>query len=338
MKKFMLPLAVLAATAAHAEMPNVNWSGDFRYRHENIDSWVNTDHNIQERIRARLQAKSDVTDSVSVRARITSGSNSITTTNQTLDGAGANKALEIDIFQASWKAADGVNVHLGKMANPMYTVGSSDIVFDSDITPEGIAISYEKGMFFANLGRFWIKNETDNANDVMLYAPQAGVNLTTGPVKLTVGASWYNYTGMNRNVGNATKGNTSTTAEFKVLNGFVNASGKTGEIGYSVYFDYIKNSEVDNNDMGWLAGTKLSYKSWSLTYDYRWVDADATLDIFPDGDTAGSSGGTNIYGHRTKLGYKITKNISTDLAYYTHTYRSNKRHYDKYMIDLVFKF
>lgn len=337
MKKFMLPMAVLAVTAAQAEMPNVNWSGDLRYRHENIDSGTTTDHNIQERIRARLQAKSEITETISVKARIASGSGSVTTTNQTLDGAGSNKALEIDIFQADWKFAPGAKLTLGKMSNPMYRVGSSDIVFDSDITPEGMAVSYEKEMFFVNLGRFWIENVTNNSNDVMLYAPQAGVKIAAGPLKVTAGASWYNFAGANRNLGNAGKGNTSVNNDYKVLNGFVDVAGKAGDFGYSVYFDYIKNSEVDTADTGWLAGTKVGFKGWSLTYDYRWVDADATLDLFPDGDTAGNLS-TGIYGHRTALGYKINQYVSTAATYYTHTIRSTKNHYDKYLLDVVFKF
>ncbi len=337
MKNLILFVAVFGHALVHAKMPELEWSGDFRYRHENIDNGTIEDHNIQERIRARLQVRSEITKNVTITARLASGNGSITSTNQTLDGAGSNKNIDIDIFQADWEFADDATFSAGKMRNPMYTVGSSDIVFDSDITPEGLAVTYKKEHFFLNLGRFWIENVTAHGNDVMLYAPQAGVKFGAGPLDLTVGASWYNFAGLNRNVGNATMGNSSINNDYKILNAFFDASGKLNDLGYSVYFDYIKNSEVESADAGWLVGAKLSLKDWTLIYDYRWVGADATLDIFPDSDSAGDDS-TGIYGHRTEVEYQFNKHVSTGASYYAHKIRSTKKHYEKYLADVVFKF
>src|SRR5690606_31049318 len=119
MKKFMLPLAVLAATTAQAEMPNVNWSGDLRYRHETIDEGTSP-KNTQHRMRARLQAKAEVTQDVTATARIASGGDSVTSTNQTLGDGGSNKELHIDVFQVDWKFYQGSTLTLGKMKNPLY--------------------------------------------------------------------------------------------------------------------------------------------------------------------------------------------------------------------------
>src|SRR5690606_8645017 len=99
---------------------------------------------------------------------------------------------------------------------------------------------------------------------------------------------------------------------YKVLNGFVNVGGNAGDLSYNVYYDYIKNGEAETKDTGWLAGTKLSWKKFSLTYDYRWVENDATVGFLADGDVAGSTN-IGVYGHRYKLGYKLSKNISSDL-------------------------
>lgn len=343
MKKLLLPIAALAVTSAHAEMPSVNWSGDFRYRHENTDSGTTIDHQAQQRIRARLQAKAEVSKGVTAKVRLASGGDSITSTNQTLGDGGSNKELHIDIFSVDWNFYEGATVTLGKMSNPFYAPGSSDIVFDSDVTPEGIAVSYEKGMFFANAAQYWIANNT-GSSDVILYAPQAGVKLPVGGMNITASAAWYNFSSLSgqTSTGNlASKGNTTSGGNYafgyKVLNANVALDGKMNDFGYGVFFDYIKNGEVDNDDTGWLAGTKLSYKSWSLGYDYRWMDADSTLSILPDSDIGGSVN-TGVYGHRTKLGYKINKNISSDVTYYANTISSTKKHYDKYQLNLVFKF
>lgn len=346
MKKLALPLAVLAITAAHAQTPAVNWSGDLRYRHETIDDGSKIGHkNTQHRMRARLQAKSEISEDLTATARLATGGSSVTSTNQDLGDGGSNKDISIDVFSVDWKFYPNSTLTLGKMKNPIYTVGSSDMVFDGDVTPEGLSVGYKTDMFFASLSQFWIDNESTKS-DVILYAPQAGVNLNAGPLKVTAGAAWYNFSSIQ---GTSTSGNdsieakgNSTTANtytfgYKVLNAFVNVGGNAGDLGYNVYFDYIKNSEADTKDTGWLAGTKLSWKKFSLTYDYRWSENDATVGFLADGDTAGSVN-VGLYGHRTKLGYKLGKNVSTEAVYYAHTIMSTKKHYDKYQLNVVFKF
>ncbi|MBH46988.1 MAG: hypothetical protein CME71_02330 [Halobacteriovorax sp.] len=344
MKLMIAGIALLASTSILAEMPSINWGGDFRYRYEAIDDGASIGHkDHRQRIRARLNAHSEVIDKVHASIQLASGNGAITSTNQTLGDGGSNKALDIDIFSIDWMFAKNANATLGKMKNPLHTVGNSDIVFDTDFTPEGASVGYKTDLYFASLNQFVIANNSTSA-DVILYAPQAGINLGAGPVKFTIGGSWYNYSSMvNQSVtGSLSSAGNSTAANFfqngyKVLNGFAEMSGQVSHLSYSVFYDYIKNGEVETGDTGWLAGAKLKCHNWTLSYDYRWVETDATVGFLADGDVAGSLG-TGLYGHRTDLGYAINKNVSTNAVYYAHTKMSNKQHYDKYQVNLVFKF
>lgn len=344
MRSFFAVLSLLTLTSAYAQMPDIQWSGDFRYRHETIDDGdAIGNKDTRQRIRGRLAAKSEVTKDVNASIRIATGTGSVTSTNQTLGDGGSNKSLEVDIFSVNWKFFPKANITLGKMKNPFYTVGSSDMVFDSDVTPEGISVSYQSDLFFASLNQFWIADNT-TSTDVMLYAPQIGTHFNAGPLKIVIGGSWFNYSSMvNQSLSGSLKAAGNTTGAgfyvngYKVLNAFSEISGQAGHVDYSVFFDYIKNSEVKMQNTGWLAGAKLKLHDWSMTYDYRWVEADATVAFLADGDTAGSLG-TALYGHRTDLAYAFNKNISTSAVYYAHTKMSNKKHYDKYQLNLVFKF
>tara|TARA_R110000868_G_scaffold155691_6_gene382235 strand:- start:105492 stop:106526 length:1035 start_codon:yes stop_codon:yes gene_type:complete len=344
MKNVIASIVLISTTSTFAQTPTINWGGDFRYRYEAIDDGASIGHkDHRQRIRARLNAHSEVITNVHAHIQLASGNGAITSTNQTIGDGGSNKALDIDIFSVDWMFKEGATATLGKMENPLYSVGNSDIVFDTDFTPEGISVSYKSDKYFASLNQFVIANNS-TSSDVILYAPQAGINFNAGPLKLTVGGSWYNYSSLvNQSItGSLTSAGNTTGANFfqngyKVLNGFAEVSGQAGHVGYSVFFDYIKNSEVETGDTGWLAGAKFNCHKWSLSYDYRWVEPDATVGFLADGDVAGSLG-AGLYGHRTDLGYAINKNISTNAVYYAHTKASNKQHYDKYQVNLVFKF
>lgn len=144
-----------------AGINNIKLNGDFRYRFEYIqqDPKANnltgvrgalrpaSEDDSRDRHRIRLRAGIDwtINDEVNVGARIATTMNADNvSTNQTLDDAFAKKDLWLD---AAWfdyhpNVVPGLHALGGKMNNPFYTPGKTQMIWDQDITPEGLALTY----------------------------------------------------------------------------------------------------------------------------------------------------------------------------------------------------
>jgi len=138
----------------------VKISGDLRFRHEHIDS--ETSGSVRwkkgrdrQRIRARLMLEAIINDEWDVAFRLASGERSIladeddmfadpVSSNQTLKQNFSSKDIWLDLAYFNWHPAarEGLNVYGGKIKNPFYTVGKNQLVWDSDLNPEGIAATY----------------------------------------------------------------------------------------------------------------------------------------------------------------------------------------------------
>ena len=142
---------------------NIKISGDLRYRYEIIDEEGSNNRN-RNRIRARLGITGKVTDDVEVGLRLatseafSSDKGDPVSTNQTLDDAFSKKSIWLDLAYFKWSPKDsGLNIFGGKMENPFYRSGGNQLIWDSDLTPEGIAVQYTKSLgksdeLFANGG------------------------------------------------------------------------------------------------------------------------------------------------------------------------------------------
>jgi len=117
-----------------------------------------------------------------------------------------------DIGQAyiGWRPADGVDITVGKMPNPLYT---TPMVWDNDLNPEGVAEHFKYSVgeadFFANFGQFIYQDTNptktspgyfnlgyDSSVPPFLLAWQAGINYhLTKTISLKVAPVLYNYTG-----------------------------------------------------------------------------------------------------------------------------------------------
>jgi hypothetical protein len=168
---------------------NVKWvekvkiSGDFRYRYENIDAQSGGEWNDgvnRNRIRARIGLTSKVNDDVDLGFRLASGSADPVSTNQDLEKSFSSKDLWLDLAYFAWHpgAMNGFNFIGGKMINPFYKVGGNQLIWDDDLTPEGLAIKYELPVndnlkAYINGGGFWVaERDGDDEVDSSLWGIQ----------------------------------------------------------------------------------------------------------------------------------------------------------------------
>jgi hypothetical protein len=338
MKLTVLGLLVLALTA-QAQATDIK--GDLRYRIERTDE-VGKDARVRDRIRARINFSGKADERFDYGIRLASGSTDPISTNQTFDGAFTSKGINLDLAYLKWTCPlTESKVYLGKMKNPYKSPGSSSLLWDSDLNPEGMAIQMNKFGAFLNLGRHWLDERSGTA-DSFLHGAQLGYEKEIGPIKLTAGVSYFDYISVKNQTTlvDATDsfGNSATSNkydnDYNLTEIFM--AVEAIEMPFSVYVDYVKNGEATSNDTGYLAGFKVG-KKYSLNYNYRRLEKDAVLGAFTDSDFHG--GGSDGTGHTTTLGWKATDKSSLSLTHFMNkTAVTNGKDYHKTQLDLSLKF
>ncbi|RYG37705.1 MAG: hypothetical protein EON93_03225 [Burkholderiales bacterium] len=149
--------------------------------------------------RARLAFSAEVNDMVTVGLRLASGDDaSPVSTNSTLGEAFYKDAIWIDRAFVDVEPIKGVNITAGRMPNPFY---STDMIWDADINPEGLAIS-GKHNFTDSIGVFGTiaggpLQERELFDDTYLLGMQLGATARFGDMVRIKGAvSKYQFDGV----------------------------------------------------------------------------------------------------------------------------------------------
>ncbi|HXR01164.1 MAG TPA: putative porin [Pseudomonas sp.] len=303
------------------------FKGDVRVRQETIkiDGQNNSQDKDRQRIRARLGAYTEINPQVSTGIRIaTGGSNDARSTNQDLDGYFVKKDLWLDMGYIDYHPTALPNLHVigGKMAQPWVSMG--DIIWDSDINPEGLAATYSLPInkhfdLFGSIGNYTLKDNIDGdgtqfKNDLRLNAAQLGTHFQPiDALKFTVGGSVYQY--QNDKDAAALSVNGNNTDRFRLLEGFAQVDINGLAVPLSLYGQYVNNNATDSDeDTGWLTGVKTKVFGFGLDYNYRDVQRNAVVGAFTDSDFA--NGTTGSRGHKLAVSYDIDKNFSVGATYF----------------------
>jgi hypothetical protein len=355
---------------------SVTLKGDLRYRYESIndDSKLNANKETytrqRDRIRARLGAEAKCNDNLKAGIEFSTGQSDPVSGNQSLgDGFGKKEfRLNLGYFDYNFLGDNPNEMHgiAGKMKNPFITM-PDDLVWDPDLTPEGLAVKSQFGgglaTLLANGGYMWIQERSDK-DDLMLYAGQAAVKLQFIPeVGLTFGASYYGYQDMqgydvidwenkNNSYGNSTvKGtvsggatNKAWASEFTPVVYFVQLDLWVAGVPLATYAQKLSNGDAAAFDQGHLYGVTLGKaknpKTWEAGYSYAEVEKDATVGMFTDSDRWG--GGTDGRGHKVYGKYQIMKNLQAGVSYFldekTISDSAKTKDYNRLQVDLVANF
>ena len=313
------------------------FKGDVRIRQETIkiDGEPNNGgrDKDRQRIRARLGAYTEINPQVDTGIRIATGNNDdARSTNQSLDNYFDKKSIWLDQGYVDYHPDAIKNLHIvgGKM--PQQWVSMGDIIWDSDISPEGLAVTYKYPLgasteLFGSAGHYTLKDNVDGEgvqfkHDLRLYAGQLGARFAlTDNLKLTLGGSIYGYdndddiTAGGTSIPSvlATNGNT-PNEQFKLYEGFGQLDIGGLAMPLSLYGQVVNNQDASNDqDMGWLAGVKTKVYGFGLDYNYRDVQRNAVVGAFTDSDFA--NGFTGSRGSKLKVSYELDKNFSLGATY-----------------------
>lgn len=299
----------------------LKFKGDLRYRHEAIKKGdKKMDH--RHRIRMRFGAFSEIAETLELGFQIASGGGDPISTNQTLTPAFTKKPMTIDLAYFQYKVA-GFAIVGGKMKNPLFRPGDSQLIWDSDLTPEGITAAYEittDTFKLSALGlALWNADRKDDEKDSYILGGQARAHAKFDDFTLCAAGGFYNFSKIkgyaalyeNKAFGNTLDANELYVNDYNIVDAGLEVKGKLGSLPFSIFGQLAFNMATDEEKTGFLAGfsigeTKKSM-GWKLGYNFRSLQKDAVFGTYTDSDFIGAStGGT---GHVVSAEFALTDKL-----------------------------
>lgn len=320
----------------------VAFTGDVRYRYEYISDDTlsggqRTADRYRDRIRARLGATVKATDNITVGIGMTTAENGDPRSgNQSLNGVFSKKPFELDLAYFDWKFSSWGNLIGGKMKQPFMKPGQS-LFWDNDITPEGLALGFQSGMFFGTAYNYWLTEQSGPENtrtaDTMLHGLQIGARLPLGSSNLMLAAHYYDLSAAvgrapfyNSNANNNTtdtivSGATSTQVlryDYEVINLSAELNTLLGDLPFTVWADVAENQDPSDENMAWAAGVLFgkasNYRTWELGAGYQKIEKDALFAQLIDSDFAG--GFADNEGWVLRAAYAPVRNWTINTTYF----------------------
>ena len=345
----------------------ISWKADVRYRYESVDPEAVVEQQRQ-RIRARLAMTAKINDTLTGTIGIATngGTGDPRSPNQTLGEGWTRKGIGLDLAYVDWKPVESFGMSFGKMPQPWYK--ATGYFFDNDINPEGISARFATGPFFANAFAMQL-SERAAASDASLLGGQLGVTGQFGGMKLTGAVGYFDVGSVQGEVtttstapvcaanpaffggpqGNTTAANLAgcptLVNDFNMIEAVAQAEFTIANQPLQIFAQYIQNEEADDLDTGWLAGFNWGKasnpRSWEFGYAYGLIEKDAQFGQFVDSDFGG--GVTDVDGSVFKVGFAPAKNWVLNGTYFMNDRFIDapgaiERGYDRYQVDLNFKF
>jgi len=329
------------AAAQDQTVEKISWSdsislgGDVRVRYQDTDE-EDKDTRERWRFRGRVGLDANVNDQVRATLRLVTNTGDPVSDNQTMDNAFDDKNASFDRVFITYSPIPPLSMRVGKMSQPWFV--AEDLVFSTDVNPEGIAANAAFGTDSLALmlhGGAFVVDERSADVETMLYSVQAATKFSFGKKEYVMaGASLYAYdnledTGLQvdpaKSFGNSTRKVASVDKDeaetttllyatgFTIIEGFVKTSLKLG-LPVDLCVQYIVNTDADEYDTGYLGSVSVKLPAgFTLGYQYRYLEKDATLGAFAE--TTDFSNGTDVEGHIPYVGYEIGKNFNIKVQY-----------------------
>jgi len=349
-------VSLLRITAAG--QTGVKISGDLRYRHQAVREQEKTTRTI-ERFRARVAFSTAVSDPIELSMGLASGPSDVepATRNQSMTLGFSAKPVWFDFAYFNWHPVffPKFSVSGGKMRMPFFTAEISELVWDNDVTPEGLHASFSPSIGKTGLdfsaGTFFVQDRKGDG-DAMLAAFGAGfrTGLFGDRFILRAGVGYSDFSGARGNstffdskeaFGNTVDKKDNYAYDYNELDIGGELETKPWGFPVSVRGHAVKNTAVRCDDRAWVTGIQMGkcekILSWSVLYQYRYAEKDAVIGVFTDSEFAG--GGTDNRGHMARIRLQVGKGAQLGTAFYAAEKDLVKRlFYRRVQADLTLKF
>jgi len=343
------------ATGKYSLLPswvqNMKLKGDLRlryqYHHEKQAGSYEKDTHIG-RVRMRLGLETQVNDKILGGIGIATNSGGDPRSTNLTFGSGTHSSkmeIRLDYAYAKYMPFSWLTLVGGKMLLGDVLWEPSDLIWDTDITPEGGVISLnsnisENANLFMNISV--LPQTADSSSDsdpITLYLLQPGVSYKLSEnVKLKAALTYYNFSNTKNNSyptsswykSSNTKRGSNWAYDYRLFNPALELSIKEPFKALGISFldfeslkffgEYVNNTAADKKNTGLSLGFKLGkdkvekWGDWQFKYIYAMLGKDAVLDTIPDSDRYG--GRTAIRSHEAALSFGLGKNTSLDFDVY----------------------
>lgn len=334
----------------------LDFQGDVRFREEfsqltrGADRW-------RSRVRFRLGSEVLISGQSRIKFGFASGSRDPRSTNATFTGAFSSTPVAVDYVYLDQALLPGLKLFLGKMKNPI--VGDYGLFFDSDIRPDGIALKgdylLEHFTPFITTGFFILNESSGQTADPTMLVIQPGITTRINGAESVFTVAYYRFSNVQsfprilfpgESPGNLTNGNSIDGASKLIFD--YNTIGLTGSLKFPEIFDHAPLIKIvgqfmynpDPDQTAGLVGFKIGTKKvarpgdWQTFLNWRYLHADAWLDIFPDADAF--FGGTNAKGFQLGAAIGVAPDVALRLtAFLMESINGPKTDRDVYQFDVV---
>lgn len=368
-----------AKTGTPEWISSLTWKGDLRLRTEHIKSTTGTDTDrTRYRYRLRYGMEAVFKEDFKVGVRFASGAaDDPISTNQSFTDNGAKKPLFVDLVYVTWTAINNSDLALavtaGKMENPFTSqdLKFSDSLFDSDFTPEGLALGANWHINASHDlalggGLFVMDENSSKERDPFLAVYKAQLNSKWGgQFSSTIGfggyargnsAGFFETTGMTKNEAggqsNTGTGQTYTplVADASLTYTLESFPFYSGAFPITVAGEFIRNPQAPSGeDTGYSAGITFGKSGkkglWDVSYRYKELQKHAVWEDLADSDYGSYSGGsyatgTDSRGHLFHVQYNISDAFNLSLKHYwtARIAANNGLDTHRTIADLIWKF
>jgi len=307
-KWILLGLLIAPVFSQAADQPGwldrFTFKGDLRLRLEGREYHLDSRKNRNRaRFRLRLSTDAKLTDQLKFHMRLSSGTGDPTSTNQTFDNSFSGKDLLIDRVQVTYSTGDWL-VGGGKVKNPLH---HTDLIWDSDVNPEGFFQQYKGSHFYANLAEFFLEEEATDA-DINLFVGQLGFR-GGDAAKYNVSLAYYSYSNV-------------AVDDYNFFDLLTTLTFKAGDTPIVLKMNYINNvtdygsgfDDLDDTAWGVFAkfGSGKNPGQWTFAAKYAEIEALSTYISLADADFGfGDREGFVLSGV-----YRATKHVAWGANYF----------------------
>jgi len=336
----------------------VHLKNDLRLRYESIER-DDKENKYRNRYRLRLGAKIDLIDNLQLEVGMRSGFANPTSGNQTFHDDEPLKdyflqSLRFNILGLAYKSDNSI-VKIGRQPYMMYRPIKSQLVWDNDVSMNGVNYQYKDNTKIITLGvnQPSLEESAQSRDNVNLYVAQYVQKATLESVKLNVGAGIYYYDGLkgNTTLFGKSKGNTLANSvyadDYHIVEGFgelqlKDVFGKPLKFAASVAYNFGADDNNFGYDLGVQLGKAKRIGDWQVKYSYTDIEENAVLGAYSDSDNFG--GGTAAKGHAIRTKYKMGKNLYIAGNFFFNTLYASKSKtdveadYERVQLDVIVKF
>jgi len=372
MKKVVLSMAAVVSAAMASEpiapvveeqsiLEKINFKGDLRLRYESIER-DDDSNKYRNRYRLRIGAKVDLVENLQFEVGMRSGFANPTSGNQTFEDDQALsdyffQSLRFNILGLAYKS-DNATYKVGRQPYMMYRPIKSQLVWDNDVSMNGVNYQYKDETKIITLGvnQPTLEEASIAQDDVNLFLAQYVQKIKLEDTKLNLGAGIYYYDGLkgNTTLFGSRKGNTVDINDFYVndyhiVEGFgelqfKDVFGKPFKVAAGVVYNFAADENNFGYDVAFQLGKAKNVGDWQVKYSYTDLEEDAAFGAYTDSDNFG--GGTAASGHAIRAKYRFARN--TYLAgnfFFNELYQSKAKNsfvgepnYERVQLDAIIKF